>query len=346
MADAGVEGKTVNQNGALSVDWNWMQLVAGKPETKPQEKSDLVAGKTNHVNLPDGRKYDIYVPSHANGPLPVMMILHGANGGAADGLMERESGMDKLAEEKGFAVVYPLSKTHPVLFGTMDNATWNGPFKNLMATDSSYNDFNYLDSVVQDVTTKHALNVDKDRISAVGMSDGGRLVNEYAAARPGVLSAIASVHGTLLGGEAKTAQGQPTLIIHSDYDYMLPYNGGRGFMSSLSSGIMPGTDSSKPYRQREYWAIQNGCKGLPAVEDGDKLKVTTYTDAQCQVGPVKEYIIKGGKHAWDGVLGQGGWPMVGDKDANFETSKVVADFVLQYRASGKSIKRNLADQLK
>src|SRR5262249_19326999 len=99
-------------------------LIKDVPVAQGKDIKQIERGQLTDVDLGDGRKYQIYVPKNAKEPMPVMMLLHSASGSAADGLMSKESGMNKLAEEKGFAVVYPLAKTHGALFGMTDVATW------------------------------------------------------------------------------------------------------------------------------------------------------------------------------------------------------------------------------
>ncbi|MBK9141890.1 MAG: hypothetical protein IPM23_05295 [Candidatus Melainabacteria bacterium] len=319
--------------------------VAGADTLKPG--SELSAGQTNRVTMPDGRIYDVYIPQNAQKPLPVVMMMHGASNGSdmADGrILERESSMNDVAEQYGFAVVYAFSKSHhaTALGGVaQEPATWNMQgHKNFLPTDGSYDDGAYLDRVVADVGNR--VHVDDTRIGVAGMSDGGRAAEQYVLDRPGKFAALSVMHGTWMNGEEhpKAGTGLPIMLTHGTADYMLPFDQGdsgllgekgRGMMSWLASPWIPGTSDSRPKQQFGAFAQANECLGTPSLSEKHDVVTLAYDASQCKNGEVKQYLVDGANHAWQDWRNEGGWYLVGMPDRNQNMSEETAKFILSHR---------------
>lgn len=163
---------------------------------------------------------------------------------------------------------------------------------------------------------------------------------------PGVFAGVGSIHGTVLGTEAAPPSGDKSAFIsvHSDSDHMLPASGGRGFMTIPLAKVA----DSKPAMQVKVAAQFNGLNpDEHTVSRYNNVRVSDYSKANSP--PVKEYFIEGGwrggvvcgllgrgrdgfpaLHAVDGI-GAGGWPVVGDKNASLDTTKLVVDQLLKYK---------------
>lgn len=313
--------------------------VAGADTLKDQS---LKAGETNRVTFPDGRKYDVYIPQNAQKPLPVVMMMHGASGGhdQSEGrILEKEAGMNQVAEQYGFAVVYAFSEPN----AGSGMATWNlHGRKNFQDTNSTYDDATYLDRVIADVGNR--VNVDDSRMGIAGMSDGGRAAEQYALDRPGKFSALSIMHGTWMNGERKpeAGTGTPIMIVHGTDDYMLPHNQGssegrlwekgRGFMSLLASWHIPHTTESRPGQQIGVFKDANQCEGEATQTKSHHTDITSYNADQCKVGEVKQYMINDVNHAWQDWRNAGGWYVVGMPDRTQNMSEETAKFILNHRA--------------
>lgn len=315
--------------------------------------SNLQAGETNRVTFADGRKYDVYVPKNAQQPLPVIMVMHGVsqnNAPADTRYMEKETSMNEVAEQQGFAVVYVHgeSRTRTAFeTGLIENHP-NGWIldgrKNLLATDNQHDDVKYLDNVLSDVKARIA--VDETRIGLTGMSDGGRAAQQFALDRPGTFSALGVMHGTWMQGERMPAKGSgtPIMFVHGTSDYMLPYDQGkptwgvagpttegRGFMALGASPFVPGTIDSRPWQQVPVWSNANDCTGAPKVSMVDGTRITEYSAEQCKSGEIKEYVITGANHAWQDWRNEGGWVGVGMPSRNTQFSSDMARFILSHQ---------------
>lgn len=323
--------------------------VDGKDVIKPG--SNLAAGETNRVTFADGRKYDVYVPKNAQQPMPVIMVMHGVSQNqdpANARFLEKESSMNQVAEQQGFAVVYvhgePRDRTafESGVIEQHPNSWILDGRKGLLAEDKKFDDAKYLDNVLADV--KGRINVDEKRIGLTGMSDGGRAAEQYALDRPGTFSALGVMHGTWMEGEKMPAKGSglPIMIVHGTSDHMLPYDqgklrgDGRGFMAVGASPFVPGTVYSRPWQQVPVFANANDCTGAPKVTKTDDTKLTEFSAEQCKAGEIKEYVIDGGNHAWQDWRNEGGWAVVGMPSRNTQFSSEMARFILS-----KEVKRNL-----
>jgi len=316
-----------------------------------KDGAGLKVGETNRVTMEDGRKYDVYVPANAQKPLPVVMVMHGASKDQDMSelrIMEKETGMNNLAEQYGFAVVYAYNEPQPVtgLMGVEQNpSTWNlHGRKNFLPTNEKYDDAKYLDRVVDDVGAR--VNVDESRVGLVGMSDGGRAAEQYALDRPGKFNALSVMHGTWMQGERRpeAGTGLPTMITHGTSDKMLPFEQGkdgwlgekgRGLMSWVSSSFIPGTSESRPHQQIDVMKDANACEGEPTKTTVGDVETTHYKAEQCKTGEIKQFLVKGNNHAWQDWQNEGGWYFVGMPNRQMQMSEETAKFILR-----NPIKRN------
>jgi polyhydroxybutyrate depolymerase len=69
----------------------------------------MPSGETTHSLNYDGleRSYILYVPASVNSsqPVPVIFVFHGGTGNAESAI--RMSGVNEIADQNGFLVVYP-----------------------------------------------------------------------------------------------------------------------------------------------------------------------------------------------------------------------------------------------
>jgi poly(3-hydroxybutyrate) depolymerase len=305
--------------------------IDGSQLIKDGEK--LKVGETNHLTLPDGRKYDLYIPVNAQKPLPLIVAMHGATGGDPPSLMEHESGLNIEAERKGMAVAYLYPKVHEEtgLFGIKQEVgAWNMQGKkNLLPTDPSYDDAKYVDDVISKV--KSSVTVDNDRVGMIGMSDGGRFAEDYAGTHQGI-SGVVAESGTWMQGEKPPEHGENVMEVHGTSDHMLPFDQGkngsnnRGFMSWLASSWIPGTSESRPWQQEQVWRAADGATTPAKVTDNGKI---TIDDSVGPGGEVKTYLIKGANHAIHDYKNQGGM-MFGMPDRDLDFSSTSAQFILDH----------------
>jgi poly(3-hydroxybutyrate) depolymerase len=258
--------------------------------------------------------------------------------------------MNKLADERGFAVVYmeALKQPMPWPFGSSEAFTWNLDHGTLTPKDPSYDDLTYIKDV--DKALSSQLNVDGRGKYLAGFSEGALAAQYVAQQMKGTFAGVALVHGTLLEDDPRPAVGDPTatIVVLGNDDNMFALNGGHGWFQggSLIKGFMSlnfgKVSKSRPLQQTQAWAQANRCSD-PKTVDTKHNTITTYS---CQDAPVKQIIRKshihnwwyqGGMHAWDGpgqdVHAKYGWPVVGEPDRTEDTSRQIVDFLFQYEKS-------------
>jgi poly(hydroxyalkanoate) depolymerase family esterase len=131
--------------------------------------------------------YWLYLPSSADAPMPLVVMLHGCQQTAtqfADGTR-----MNRLAEEKGFAVLYPQQslRGHP-------NRCWHWYER---ATQRGGDDVKLIVGVIGKVMEKHS--VDPGRVYVAGLSAGAAMANIIALNHPQLIAAVGLHSGTIFG---------------------------------------------------------------------------------------------------------------------------------------------------
>ncbi|WP_298075667.1 PHB depolymerase family esterase [uncultured Corynebacterium sp.] len=140
-------------------------------------------------------------------------------------------------------VVYPRG---------IDNAWEGAPY----ATSKRGQDVDFVRQIVNELDRK--FNVDRNRIYATGMSNGGGFVMNLACQAPDLIAGVVSVSGAFYNpvNEGCAPESVPTFVIHGQQDELTHYNGG--------------TLHNAPYlpapRLIHSRALRNGCAPQPVVE--------------------------------------------------------------------------------
>ena len=258
------------------------------------------------------RSYFVYVPEsyQQEAPLPLLLTFHGYTGNA--GSIMRYSGYNDLADSFGFIAVYPQ--------GTLlkGNTHWNVGGWTL---ESTANDVAFIDELLDELTTKYA--IDKDRIYANGMSNGGYMSFLLACQADSRIAAIASITGAMTPqtlNACSPQQSVPILQIHADADGTVPYAGDPTWTIGINDVLA-------------FWTKHNGTETEPVItalpdidpNDGSTVEKHTYK-ASASSAPVIHYFVKGGGHDWPGA-----W---GNKD--FSASETTWDFLSQFERNNST----------
>ena len=167
-------------------------------------------------------------------PTPLVVNLHGL--GESAGEQEALSGMSAKADEAGIIVVYPVSLGQP--------ATWSvGPGQR------GAEDVGFIRDLVRQLEDGYS--VDRTRVYATGISNGGGMVNRLGCEMSDTFAAIAPVAGAyLFWQDCHPARPVPVVAFHGTADQIVPY-GGQG-------RALP------PLREwAAGWAERNGCGATP-----------------------------------------------------------------------------------
>ena len=126
-----------------------------------------------------------YVPEsvkNSDTPVPLVVCMHG-RGGSAESFFDM-SGMNRVAEERGFIVIFPEAGLYQLRPGALRNLLlWNGQYM-----DKRVDDTGFVLKAIADVKTRRK--IDTTRIYACGQSSGGMMSSDLAVAAPKVFAAV------------------------------------------------------------------------------------------------------------------------------------------------------------
>jgi poly(hydroxyalkanoate) depolymerase family esterase len=267
-------------------------------------------------NAAGTRNYRLYVPARAaEGSRALMVMLHGCKQNPDD--FAAGTGMNALAEEHGFLVVYP---EQPGSANQMSCWNWFEPKDQRREAGEP--------SIIAGITKQIAaeFDVDSTKIFVAGLSAGGAMAVIMGATYPDLFSAV-GVHSGLPYEAAKDVPGAfmamrgdngmgmlrstarapataenpvRTIIFHGDADQTVHPSNADRIVAALNPGAQdaaehtrPGTAEGRAYTQR-------------VILDG----------AGNQVG--EHWVIKGAGHAWSGGNPAGSYTDPSGPDASRE----------------------------
>ncbi|WP_165958901.1 PHB depolymerase family esterase [Actinomadura sp. KC345] len=193
------------------------------------------------------RRYLLHLPperagaAETGGPRPLIVALHGGLNDPE--YVRRQSGLDEVADEAGYAVAYPEG-----LLGT-----WNAGACCWFARWSGVDDVAFLDALIDTLVREGV--ADPRRVFLTGFSNGGGMAYRYACERSARVAGIAVVSGALAIG---CTPGHPTSVLafHGTSDISVPYHGGGNMDAGVEFPFFP------VQMTMEYWRWLNG---LPAL---------------------------------------------------------------------------------
>ena len=245
------------------------------------------------------RSYDIVVPRTRPGvPMPLLLVYHGLGGSPAEAAV---SGLVDRAVADGFVAVFPqgsdLGGSVPAYF---DLETVDEP---VLADDVGFTGA-LLDDVEADLC------IDRTRIYAMGMSNGGMFVSTLGCKLDDRIAAVAPVAGVHMlpdcGGRA-----MPIIVTHGTSDPLVPFE--ESDVGQIdTTGLFdetPGGSAQRHMFERvigtpvtswvESWATHNGCSlDTPVVAAvGATVDRTAYDECD-DGGDVVLQAVEGGGHEW------------------------------------------------
>lgn len=274
------------------------------------------------VNLPDGalfedesftcqagtRRYRTYVPASArDGLTGLVVMLHGCTQTPED--FAAGTGMNALAEEHRFVVVYPRQSR-----GDNAQSCWNWFSRGDQKRDRG--EPAIIAGLTREVVARHA--IPEDKVFVAGLSAGAamavilggtypdlfRAVGAHSGLPAGAAKDVASAFGAMAGRGGESAprtEAMRAIVFHGDADGTVhPSNGERIVRQALEGGPSQslqtettGTTGGRSYRRH-----------------------TTYDDAGAEA--VEHWVIEGLGHAWSGGQSAGSYTDPQGPDASAE----------------------------
>ncbi|SHJ43169.1 polyhydroxybutyrate depolymerase [Nocardiopsis flavescens] len=245
------------------------------------------------LHLPEG-----YTPGRA---WPVLLAYHG-RGGSAEG----------MAGYSGVAALPAVVVLPDGVEGDEGRQAWQGaPY-----SDPGVDDVAFTHALLDTVESRTC--VDRTRVYAAGMSNGGGFAEVLACAAPGRITAVAAVAAAFYphGLECDTSRPVPVVSFHGTDDATIPYVGdpGRG---------LPDIAAWNADR-----AAAHGCRAGPEAErPGPDATALEWSGCDRGAG-VRHVVVEGGGHTWPGAPASSG---PGRTTATVEAYRELWRFVSRYR---------------
>ena len=255
--------------------------------------------------------YKLYTPrGSVQRRMPLVVMLHGCRQSAAD--FAAGTGMNGLADELGFLVLYPEQSASANLHRCWN---WHRPGDQRRGRG---------EPAAIAALTHHAIlacRANPARVYIAGMSAGGTAAAIMGIAYPEIYASI-GVHSAVANGKVSTLAGAlsamrtgragniadksartpPTVIFHGDGDKIVHPDNADGFLGGFQ------TKRSKP-------TVGQTCKGRS--DGGRDFTRTIYRSATGEV-VLESWTIHGGGHAWSGGSRAGSYTDPAGPDASRE----------------------------
>lgn len=307
------------------------------------EPSGAQPGATPTCAVPgfEHRPYTIHLPEDydASRPVPVILAIHGGGGNAAGAARTACPGGDvddadclhAMAGREGIAVVYPNGTSSRLLARIR---TWNagggeGDWQCVSgrACKDGVDDIAYFGALLDDLG--RWLAVDRRRVFATGLSNGGAMSHRLACEMSDRIAAIAPLGGANQFAAASTCapiRPVPVLQIHGTADPSWPYDGGTAACAQRDGKAkIPVEDSMR------VWAAINGCDAAPsarstspfASEPGIETVYMHYTRCRSETALLR---VEGGGHVWPGGWAYFGERVIGPMVEGWNANRAILEF--------------------
>ena len=264
-----------------------------------------------HLGTGGSRTYLLYVPAVLTAPAPLLVMLHGGTQSAGDFALG--TGMNRLADEHGFVVVYPEQSRSANPAGYWN---WFQPDDQRRGAGEPA----IIAGIVGEVTAAHA--IDPDRIFVAGLSAGGAMAEVMVAAYPELFarvgvhsglpyasaSDVGSAFGQMSSGSFSPAPcATPVLVLHGDRDSTV----------GLANATAVVQARLLAYPQASDGEVERSSEGGRAY-----VRTTYRADGRTVAESI---IVAGGGHAWFGGDPKGSYTDQSGPDASAELVRFFLD---------------------
>jgi polyhydroxybutyrate depolymerase len=201
------------------------------------------------------RTYSTYVPRDLAKGSPLVVVMHGAGENGARIRIETGYAFERLADEHGFAVVYPNAYE-----GYWDVCTVAG---DISANGRNIDDVGFLVALAEKLIGE--IGLDPGRVFAAGSSRGGFMAFRLALEAPSRFRAVAAVSANVPSPEnfkcKPAGPGTPSvLIMNGTDDPLVPFDGGSVSLLGLFYKLGKVRSSRE---SGQYFADLNHITGAP-----------------------------------------------------------------------------------
>ena len=261
---------------------------ACKKSGRPAEELYRIEGafKVNGLN----RTYLVQLPPNYYKSDQFSLVLGFHGGGGTGRQFEFSSRLSEKAANAGFIAVYPDGTRGD---GPLQIQTWNAGACCGQSSAKNIDDVQFVSQLIDTLISKYK--IDRRKVFATGLSNGGMLSYRLACELSHKIAAIAPNGSTMVVNQAcRPSRPVPILHMHSVGDEHVPYEGGIG--NGISGIYNPPLDSVL-----NVWAANNFCNPVAVTENRPMYKITEWKDCRNNVS-MKYYLTLDGGHAWPGGL--------------------------------------------
>jgi len=233
------------------------------------------------------RSYLVDLPPAYDGrrALPVVLVFHGGGGAALSA--RTQTRMSEKAQAEGFIAVYPQGSG--VLSARL--LTWNATTCCGYAMQRRIDEAAFVAALLDDLGASFA--IDRSRVYATGISNGGMMAYLSACALAERFAAIAVVAGELTLPDCRPTRPVSVLVIHGTADQNLPFDGGVGAKALARHEVRSVRFAV------DFWRTHDRCPATAATEHAGSVIRERY--APCASASAVELVtIEGGGHSWPG----------------------------------------------
>jgi polyhydroxybutyrate depolymerase len=205
----------------------------------------------------DGRKrtYQAYVPKGLAPGAPLVLAMHGSGENGTAMRIETGYAFERLADERGFVVVYPDGQ----------NGHWNSCEIDKDAQQPGIDDVGFLTALADKFIGE--IGTDRNRVFGVGLSEGGYMAIRLGLEVPSRFRAVAPVEANMPAPEnfqcrPVTQGGASVILIHGTKDRLVPFEGGEG---SLLFGLLKNPKVLSSHATAQYFVDLDAIAGRPVT---------------------------------------------------------------------------------
>jgi polyhydroxybutyrate depolymerase len=239
------------------------------------------------------RTYRTYLPKGLPKGAPLLIVLHGSGENGAQIRLETGYEYDRLADQHGFAVVYPSAESFD----------WNDCSKvgDFSVNGREVDDVKFLSALSDKLVAD--LGVDPKRVFATGVSSGGFMAIRLALEAPARFRAVAAVSANVPMPDnfkckpaALASSGTSIMIMNGTKDPLVPFAGGE---SNLLGLFYQGGRVHSSHESGQFFADLNHLGNAPVTTQTpaiDGVSVEQFSWRNGARAEVELLAIHGGGH--------------------------------------------------
>jgi len=249
------------------------------------------------------RHYLLRLPAGARAERPAPLVLNFPGLAEAPSWQELLTDMTAAARLRGMAVVYPEGV----------GWSWNAGSCCGRAWVEGLDDVRFVRELVEQLEQEHCL--DRRRIYATGMSNGGLFSYRLACEASDLVAAIAPVAAVEVVERCAPTRPVPVLAFHGTDDFVVRYGGGLWSLPSTTASV-------------DRWARRDRCAVGPGAQAYSRGEVQCIAEAGCaEHSDVVLCAVRGGGHTWPG----GAYvPWLGHTTPDLDATSAILDFFLAH----------------